>query len=183
MAAIRSLISATLVSCAVVVGAFTAAPAGAVVVQNCVSSHLSVRAGAPQGTAGTSYYPLIFTNHGPACALWGVPQVQPVVGGRGHSRAPVGPAARNASMGEMPARLIVGTAHAVSDAFGVVESSNYPANGCRARTAFAVLVSLAPFVAPTLVPLKISVCTRRASTTTRLLSLGAGGVGAPPRAG
>jgi hypothetical protein len=49
-----------------------------------VSAHLSASIGAPEGTAGTFYYPLIFTNTGSTtCTLQGYPGVS-LVGSSGN---------------------------------------------------------------------------------------------------
>lgn len=132
---------------------------------SCVPAQMRVTHGPPQGTAGTTYIPLVFTNVGAACARWGVANVQPVLA----SRRALGPAARNQSMGEMPVRRVLAQGHSVSVAFGVVETGNYTASSCVARSASGVVVALASFVRPTYLRLPISVCTKRASTTTRLI--------------
>jgi Domain of unknown function (DUF4232) len=152
--------------------ASSGAAARAVTVKGCVSSQITLAPGARQGTAGTTYIALVFTNHGSRCAIWGVPSIQPVAG---TSRAPVGAPARNTSMGEMPARHVLYQGHSVSVAFGVVDTGNYPPTTCVARRAAGVVVSLGTFVRPTYVPLSIKVCTRRVSTTTRLIAPGASG--------
>ena len=138
---------------------------------SCVASQLSVTIGRAQGTAGTTYYLIAFTNRAGTCAIWGVPAIQPV--GRGW-RA-LGPMARNTSMGMMPQRHVISYGQSVSVAFGVVDAGNYPSVSCGARRAIGVSVSLAPFVPSTYRALSITVCTRRASTTTQLLAPGAKG--------
>ncbi len=178
MKSLRILTSVTLIAGAlgVMAGTLGADPiAGALGVNNCLAVHLSVKVGTPQGTAGTIYYPVVITNTGPACAIWGVPRIQPVVGGTLHRSVDAGPAARNLSIGEMPARHIVASKHAVSDAFGVTESGNYTPSACQARIAGGVVVSLGGFVRPTYLPLRISVCTKIASTSTRLITPGTTG--------
>lgn len=178
MRSLRILASASLLATglAVVSGALGVdAGATTVAVKNCAPAHLKVSIGAAQGTAGTTYYPILFTNSGPTCALWGVALVQPVVGGVSHSHVQVGPKARNVSMGEMPVRHIVKSRGTVSDAFGVGESGNYTPSACRAKNAGAIIVSLGTFVSSTYVPLKISVCTKLANTTTRLIVEGTTG--------
>ncbi len=171
----RILVTAVVLAAAATLTPVLNTSANALVAKNCVTSQLGVRVGTPQGAAGTIYYPVIFTNRGAACALWGVPHIQPVVGGPAHRRIAVGPPARNVSLGQMPVRLVVAHGRSVSDAFGVSESGNYPTNVCRAATARAIVVTLSPFVAATLLGLNISVCTRQASTSTRLLAPGTSG--------
>ncbi|MHB8333481.1 MAG: DUF4232 domain-containing protein [Acidimicrobiales bacterium] len=136
---------------------------------NCQPSQLRVSVARPQGTAGTIYYPIVFTNRGGACWIWGVPGIQSVVGAK---RNPLGPRATNESLGQMPARHLLHHGTAVSVGYGVAESGNYPGATCRARNASGVLVTLAPFIRPTYLALRISVCTRLASTHTQLLVVG-----------
>ena len=160
-----------------VTGAFgfgLAAPLGAartprVARANCQPTQLRVAVARPQGTAGTIYYPIVLANRGGACWIWGVPGIQPVVGAKRH---PLGPPATNESIGKMPARHYLRHGAAVSVGYGVAESGNYPAATCRARNASGVLVTLAPFIRPTYLALRISVCTRFSSTHTQLLVAG-----------
>jgi hypothetical protein len=155
-------------------GVSVAAPLGAartprVTSSNCVPFQLGLSLAQSQGAAGTIYYPIVFTNRGGACWIWGVPGIQPVVGAKHHA---LGPRATNESVGEMPARHLLRHGAAVSVGYGVAESSNYPAATCRARYASGVLVALAPFIRPTYLALRISVCTRLSSTHTQLLVAG-----------
>lgn len=169
--------SVVVIEVAAVTGVFgfgLAAPLGAtttarVASANCEPSQLRVSVARPQGTAGTIYYPIVFTNRGGACWIWGVPGIQPVVGAKRH---PLGPPATNESVGKMPARHLLGHGAAVSVGYGVAESGNDPAATCRARNASGVLVTLAPFIRPTYLALRISVCTRLSSTHTQLLVAG-----------
>jgi len=149
--------------------------AAAATVSSCAPAHLRVSLGVAQGAAGTIYHPVVFTNTGPTCSVFGVASIQPVVGGPSHNLAAVGPAARNASMGEMPVIHVVKKGQSVSDAFAVVETGNYTASTCKPRTAGAIEVFLGNFVRRTYVNLTISVCTARASTSTRLLAPGTTG--------
>lgn len=172
MQRVKSVLSIALVAGAAPFATFaSSSAAGAAVTPSCVASQLSVSVGRAQGTAGTTYYPIVFTNRGGACAIWGVPAIQPVTTGR---RA-VGPMARNTSMGMMALRHVINYGQSVSVAFGVVVAGNYPTASCAPRRAIGVSVSLAPFVPATYRPLPITVCTLRASTTTRLLAPGVNG--------
>ena len=148
MKTFRILASAGLVASTVVLASgVLSTVSGAAPVKNCVPNHLKVSMGTAQGTAGTIYHPIIVTNVGvTVCALWGVPSVQPVVGGATHSRVHVGPLARNVSMGEMPVRQTLKPAHSVSDAFGVTESGNYTKSTCLPKNAGAIIVTLGNFV-------------------------------------
>ncbi|MGC8498559.1 MAG: DUF4232 domain-containing protein [Acidimicrobiales bacterium] len=148
------------------------APARAAGVRACASAQLVVRVGRPSGTAGTIYYPLVLTNRRATCVLWGVPALQPVAGPTGRA---VGPPARNASIGKMPVRHIVARGASVSVAWGVSEIGNYPPAWCRAVPAWGVVIALRPFLAPRRVRLASAVCTRLASTTTRLVTPGVTG--------
>ncbi len=141
-----------------------AAPA-AVTDAACTPAQMRVTLGPANGAAGTIYYPIVFTNVGGTCAIWGVPTVQPVAARRHR----VGPPALSMSRGMMPARHVLTHGRAVSDPFGAAETGNYPASLCGARRASGVVVTLAPFVRSTYVRLPISVCTRQASTRTALI--------------
>lgn len=173
---IKRLIVALGVAGALVAPALSVTPAGAVgarvATRNCVASQLSVSHGTPNGAAGTIFIPIVFTNHGPACALWGVPAIQPVSGAR-HN--PVGPLARNESMGEMPVRHVVKTGRSVSAAVGFTETGNYPSASCVAKKVSGVLVTLGSFVSRRYVALSDTVCTKRSSVSTRLLVAGVTG--------
>lgn len=136
--------------------------------RSCVPTQMVVSLGRANGAAGTIYYPIVLTNRGGECAIWGVPAIQPL----GATGQPLGPSARNASMGEMPARHVLAHGQSVSVGFGVSDTGNYSRAACVPRVAHSVRVSLAPFVKPTDVALVISVCTREASTSTRLLASG-----------
>jgi hypothetical protein len=172
-----SLVGGLLVSGGLGVAGSTAAAVTSA--KSCVSSQITVSRGAAQGTAGTTYYPLVFTHTGAhaltattACTLFGVPVIQPVIG---PSHRPLGPLARNESMGEMPALHTLAKGQSVSVAFGVVDTGNYTASTCAARRARGVIVTLGAFVRPTYVNLAITVCTKLASTTTRLVAPGVTG--------
>jgi hypothetical protein len=175
MKTLRILASVGLVASGIILASGSLSAGAALSVKNCTPTHLKVSLGVAQGTAGTIYYPIIFTNTGTTCALWGVAKVQPVVGGASHSRVKVGPPARNVSIGQMPARRVVETGHAVSDAYGVGESGNYSTSACSPKNAGAIVVSMGTFVNQVYVALKISVCTKLASTTTRLIVPGTTG--------
>ena len=165
-----ALVAATVVTAGgIALGSMTAAASTR---PPCTNAQIVVTHGAPQGTAGTTYVPLVFTNARAACTIDGVPAIQPVTGA---ARRPLGPPARNGSMGEMPALHIIARGKSVSVAFGIVDTGNYPAASCVARRASGVVVSLGSFVRPRYVALAFQVCTKRASTTTRLISPGVTG--------
>ncbi|HUY42676.1 MAG TPA: DUF4232 domain-containing protein [Acidimicrobiales bacterium] len=149
-----------------------AAPAGAANVSDCVSSQLTLAHARSQGTAGTTYVPIVITNHRSTCAIWGVPAIQPVSGA---AHRALGPLARNLSMGEMAMRQVIAKGASVSVAFGIVDTGNYPSATCAARRASGVKVSLGNFFANRFVGFPLTVCTKIASTTTRLLAKGSQG--------
>jgi Domain of unknown function (DUF4232) len=138
---------------------------------NCASSQMKLSIGRSNGAAGTIYYPIVFTNEGGTCVIWGVPAVQPVAGA---SHRAVGPAARNNSMGQMPARHTLKKGQSVYDAYGVGETGNYSKSTCGPKNASGVRVSLAGFVSAHVLTLTISTCTKLASTHTQLLAPGKG---------
>lgn len=161
---------AALLFAGVVVGS---SPSTAATPSPCTPSGLSVHVGKPQGTAGTSYYPLIFTNTGTSsCTIFGVPGVQPVSGA---NRTALGPAATSTSMGMMPALHTLAHNASVSSAIGVVDTGNYTASTCAAQTANGIIVHLGTFVLARFEPVSWSVCTKRSSVTTRLLAPGTNG--------
>ncbi len=169
MVAVALVATVIMIATAAEVVTLGAAPAPRIVDGNCRPAQLAVTLGTPQGTAGTIYYPIVFTDHGGACWIWGVPAIHAVVG---KYHRPQGPVATNMSRGAMPVRHRLVRGGAVSVGFGVAESGNYPPSACRARNASGVVVSLAPFASATYVTLRISVCTRLASTRTQLIVAG-----------
>jgi hypothetical protein len=169
----RHVLTGAALAGALAVPALGAGPATAsTTVRNCVPSAITVTHGTSQGAAGTFYYPIVFTNHGPACAIWGAPAIQPV---RGSAHTPVGPLARNESMGQMPVRHVLPTGKSVSSSFGVGDTGNYPPARCLARHADGVVVTLGSFVRAAYVKLPISVCTKRVSVFTQLVKPGVNG--------
>jgi hypothetical protein len=149
-----------------------ATSASAAPVKNCAPAQITVTHGAADGTAGTTFYPIVFTNTGEACAIFGVPAIQPVAGRAHHA---VGPLARSLSMGEMPARHVIAKGQAVSVAVGVIDAGNYTPSTCVMRSANGVEVTLGTFVSSRFVHLPITVCTKRSSVTTRLITAGVTG--------
>jgi len=149
-----------------------ATTASATTIKNCLPTQIIVTHGAANGAAGTIYYPIVFTNKGAACAIFGVPAIQPVAGS---AHRAVGPLARSLSMGEMPARHVIAKGQSVSVTFGVTEAGNYPPSTCASRRANGVEVTLGTFVMSRYVQLPISVCTKRTSITTRLITAGVTG--------
>lgn len=97
----------------------------------CATSGLSVKLGAGNGAAGSTFFPIVFTSiSSSSCSLFGYPGVS-FVTGQGGSQ--VGSAAsRDATQ---PARSIVlaagGVAHAT---LRVVQAGNFPAASCQPTT-------------------------------------------------
>ncbi len=165
-------VALTLVATSAVVVSTALNSAGSTSVRPCTGAQLTLSHGAPQGTAGTTFVPLVITNHGRTCTIEGVPAVRAVLGSPAH---PLGPFARNLSMGEMPALHVLNKGKSVSSALGVVESGNYPPATCLARDASGVEVTLARFFTARYLRMPISVCTKRASLTTQLIVVGSTG--------
>lgn len=133
----------------------------------CQSSSLQVSIGPAQGTAGTTYLPLLFRNRGTVpCVVSGVPTVQPEVVTSSKTRHPLGAKARlidlSASGSGQAIRLVPGGI--ASAPFGVVETGNYTSSQCVARTVSGIEISLMSG-SNWWIPAQFSVCTRLASTT------------------
>ena len=98
----------------------------------CATSGLSVKLGAGNGAAGSTFVPIVFTNTtGSSCSMFGYPGVS-FVTGQGGSQ--IGSAAMRDST--QPARTIVlaagGVAHAT---LRVVQALNFPTAACKPVTA------------------------------------------------
>jgi len=96
---------------------------------SCRTGSLAVTLGQAEGTAGSMYEPLRFTNKGAgACTLYGYPGVSFVTAGSGDQ---VGtPASRNP---QHPARTVILASGASADAVvQVVDHGNYGADQCKA---------------------------------------------------
>ncbi len=172
---VKLLVMRSVVACGLIAGGLlvvATSTASATSAKSCVSTQIAVSRGAAQGTAGTNYYALVFTNTRAVCTLFGVPAVQPVIGPTHRS---LGPLARNESMGQMPAMHTLAKGQSVSVAFGVVDTGNFATATCGPRKARGVIVTLGSFVRPTYLNLPITVCTKLASTTTRLVAPGVTG--------
>ncbi|HQT99217.1 MAG TPA: DUF4232 domain-containing protein [Acidimicrobiales bacterium] len=138
---------------------------------NCKSIQLTLNRGQRHVVAGATYTALVITNVGTTCAIWGVPAIQPV----NAARRPIGPFARNLSMGEMPLRHVLARGGSVSVSFGVTKTTSVPSSTCHAARAAGVVVTLGPFFTRRFLAMPLSVCTASASTTTRLLAPGTKG--------
>jgi Protein of unknown function (DUF4232) len=95
---------------------------------------VTINANAAGGAAGSTYYPVDFTNTaGSACGMDGYPGVSLVTAGDNAGR-PIGAAAqRNPAFGQQPVRLAAGgVAHAWLQ---VAQAGNYPPSACKPVTA------------------------------------------------
>jgi hypothetical protein len=94
----------------------------------CATSGLSVKLGAGNGAAGSTFVPIVFTNTtGSSCSLFGYPGVS-FVTGQGGSQ--IGSAAMRDPT--QPASSIVVAAGGVAHAtLRVVQADNFPAAGCK----------------------------------------------------
>jgi len=153
----------------VLVGTTAASAASA---KSCVASQIKVTHGPRDGVAGTIYFPIIFTNTGATCTIYGAPAIQPVTGS---THRVVGPSASSEAIGLKQPRHTLAKGHSVSSAYGVVATGNFSAKTCVAQKVSGVLVKLGSIVPSTYVSLPITVCSKRSSTTTRLIATGVTG--------
>jgi hypothetical protein len=78
-------------------------------------------------------------------------------------------------MGEMPALHQLGQGRSVSVAVGVTDTGALSPKACAARKVSGVLVTLGSFVTNRYVKLPITVCSKMASVTTKLITPGVRG--------
>jgi hypothetical protein len=148
----------------------------ALTVPNCQTGAIKVSIGQSNGAAGTIYWSVIFTNIGTStCHLSGVPAIQPAT----TSQIPVGPPARSNSTGMMGVLITLAPKKSASVAWGVGETGNYTPATCGPARATHILVRLSSVMGTgrwmVSLATPVSVCTKLASTTTRLLSVGTSG--------
>ena len=103
----------------------------------CPTSNLQVRLGTPNGAAGSTYLPIVFTNTGTAaCTLFGYPGVSLA---KGNPPAQIGAAAARSTTA--PAKTVTlapgGTANA---ALQVTVAGNYPSATCKPVPATTLVV-------------------------------------------
>src|ERR1035441_9385001 len=98
------------------------------------SLRVAINANAAGGAAGSTYYPVNFTNtSGSACGMYGYPGVSLVTAGDNAGRQIGAAAQRNPAFGKQPGRLAAGgVAHAWLQ---VAEAGNYPPSACKPVTA------------------------------------------------
>jgi hypothetical protein len=122
----------------------------------CTSGGLQVSLGAPNGAAGSIYYPIDFRNvSGAACSMYGYPGVSFVAApGTGQLG---GAAARNSTFGPSLVTLAPGAvAHA---SVQVVVAQSYPASLCKPVTAHYLRVYPPGQVVPLYASLTALTCT------------------------
>lgn len=123
----------------------------------CHVSQLTVSLGRSDGAAGTIYYPIIFTNRGPAtCSLHGFPGVSSVGGDDGHQ---IGAPARR-QPGSRPLTLVLKPHRSASAAYGQAQALNYPKPTCKPVTARGLRVYAPNVTAARYLPLKHLACSR-----------------------
>jgi Domain of unknown function (DUF4232) len=125
----------------------------------CPTSALQVSIGPGNGAAGSSYYPLDFTNtSGAACTLFGYPGVSFVtgVGGTQIGRA----ASRNPALASEPVTIPAGgVAHTTLQ---VVNAANFPRADCHPVTAHWLKIYPPNQTAPLFLSFTATACARRA---------------------
>jgi hypothetical protein len=142
----------------------------------CATSGLSVKLGAGNGAAGSTYIPIVFTNTtGSSCSLFGYPGVS-FVTGQGGSQ--IGSAAQRDST--QPAQNIVlaagGVAHAT---LRVVQAANFPVAACKPTTAGELKIFPPGQTAPLYLAFSAKTCTSTAAASQVLFiqTIGAGSGG------
>jgi len=98
------------------------------------SLQVTVNASQPGGAAGSTYYPIDFTNTSSSpCGLYGYPGLSFVTAGNSDGRQIGAAAQHNPGFGKVAVRLAAGgMAHAWLQ---VTEAGNYPASACQPVTA------------------------------------------------
>ena len=149
--------------------AWTSVTTALPVAPRCSALALTTSLGASNGGAGTIYYALVFRNVSTsACVVAGIPTIRALSGVNY-----LGPPARVVTMAGygLPIRLVPGAR--ASATLGVAETGNWSHATCAPATAAGVAVTFAG--ARHVVALKVSVCTKLASLTTRGVVAGVSG--------
>ena len=108
--------------------------------------------------------PVIFTNSGPNCFIWGTPALQ-VVNGPNHKS--VAPAAFNLSIGMFAVRFTLHNGQSVSTT--LTNSIKFMLATCKPVAADGLMVTMSPFITPTFVSVSLTVCSGLAATSTQLI--------------
>ena len=138
----------------------------------CTAGQIHVSLGRFQGTAEATVVPLIFTNTGSTCTIYGVPAVQPVADAV--RLRPVGPPAHNDSMAMYPALHQLRKGQSVSALLRFTETGNYSVGTCKPAAIGGLVVSLLN-VSHHYVRFPQTVCTALPSVATRLIGSGTQG--------
>jgi hypothetical protein len=142
-------------------------PAGMAGLAACRTASLRVTVNAPQagGAAGSTYYPVDFTNISrSACGMYGYPGISFVTSDGGAGRQIGAAAQRDPAFGKLAVRLAAGgVAHAWLQ---VAQAGNYPASACQPVRAHWLRVFAPGQTVPGFVSYSIDAC---ASAAVRLL--------------
>ncbi|MCI1832466.1 MAG: DUF4232 domain-containing protein [Bifidobacterium sp.] len=100
----------------------------------CTTSQLSASLGQPNGAAGSTYVPLILTNHGQTCTTEGFPGVSLTVQGRQIGAA----AARDGS--SAPGAISLANGQSASATLRIVQAGNFDSATCSPTSTDAIRV-------------------------------------------
>lgn len=145
-------------------------------VTTCATSNLRVSLGPGSGAAGSSYYPLVFTNVGTSpCTLYGYPGVSAVTGADGTQE---GAAASRVTGTTAPTTVTLAVNGTASALLRIVVALNYPAATCHPARAAGLRVYPPGDLTAAFVPeADLQVCT---STSNQVLFVGAVQAGSTP---
>jgi len=146
------------------------------VVTTCATTALRVSLGPGNGAAGSSYYPLVFTNVGTApCTLDGYPGVSAVTSADGTQE---GAAASRVTGTTAPATVTLAVNGTASALLRIVVALNYPAATCHPTRAAGLRVYPPGDLTAAFVPeASLQVCT---SASNQVLFVGAVQAGSTP---
>jgi hypothetical protein len=135
--------------------------------QPCATSALKATIGSPEGAAGSSYYPIDFTNNATAsCTLYGYPGVSFVTGPGGSQIGAA--AARDATTA--PVLVTVAPGATVHATLQVVDAGNYPASRCTITKAHWLKVYPPDQLTALYISFSAQTCAG-AATATKILSI------------
>lgn len=147
------------------------------VTPECSTGALAMTIGPANGTAGTIYYPLVFTNTTKkTCAVDGVPAVRASMGVNSMGGILVGHPARKVDRGVAGygAAVTIKPGGRASALYGVVESGNFSRSACAPVNARSISVSF--MGRPYWASLRFSLCTKISSTTISGVVAGSSGI-------
>jgi hypothetical protein len=152
----------------VIFGGGAMARSGASTTARCSTGALAMSIGQADGTAGTVYFPLVFTNEtSRACTLTGVPVVQTstAINSMGGLNVGLRAAVVNKGVRDYGKTVVLPPRGHASAALGVVDIGNFSKASCDPKSAISVSVSLQGRMYWAKFSNKVLVCTKRASTT------------------